>query len=41
VDELIRRVDDIPWQVIALAGLIGFLTLIRYVHIQTNGEVGR
>jgi hypothetical protein len=33
---MIERIDNIPWPVIALAGVIGFLTLIRYVHIQVT-----
>lgn len=30
----IRKIDAIPWPIIALAGAIGFLTLVRYVHLQ-------
>lgn len=36
MDSAIRSIDRIPWQIIALAGLIGFLTLVRYIHIQTG-----
>lgn len=36
-DELIRKIDLIPWQIVAAAGVIGFLTLVRYIHIQTTG----
>lgn len=34
MDSTISKIDNIPWPIIALAGLIGALTLIRYVHIQ-------
>jgi len=34
----IERVDEIPWQIIALSGLIGFLVLIRYVHLRSAGR---
>lgn len=36
---MIEKVDAIPWQVVALAGLIGFLVLVRYVHLRTTGGV--
>jgi len=35
----IERVDEIPWQVIALSGLIGFLVLVRYVQMRSAGRV--
>ncbi len=32
-------VDRIPWQVVALAGLVGFLVLVRYVELRTRGAL--
>lgn len=34
-----ERVDAIPWQVVALAGLIGFLVLLRYLSLHLKGEL--
>lgn len=35
----IEKVDAIPWQLVALSGLIGFLVLVRYVQLRTNGRL--
>lgn len=38
--DVIGKVDVIPWQVVALSGLIGFLVLVRYVHLRMEGGIG-
>lgn len=30
-------VDRIPWQIVAISGLLGCLVLVRYIHIQLGG----
>jgi ElaB/YqjD/DUF883 family membrane-anchored ribosome-binding protein len=29
-------VDRLPWQLVAAAGVVGFLTLLRYVQIRLD-----
>lgn len=31
-------VDRIPWQLVAAAGFVGFLVLVRYVQIRAAGK---
>lgn len=40
LNKSIRSIDLIPWPVVVLAGIIGFLTLVRYLHIQTGEFTG-
>jgi hypothetical protein len=39
VGDLGRQVDRIPWQVVALAGLVGFLVLVRYTQLRMTGRL--
>lgn len=36
---MIELVDRIPWQVVAVSGIIGTLVLLRYIHIQVTDAV--
>lgn len=32
-------VDRIPWQLVALSGLVGLAVLLRYVELRSGGDL--